>query len=200
MDDILSLPQVRTACKYPALTFGTSVSSAQRHHKTVSCGGETQKAQTVSHSQGNGSNMVSPNNQNEVPKETPPVTPRGHKVTTSEARACPFETVKTPLCCTVGKPKTLGSIHTPETNTVCTPPHIETPEMVHSDSSFFLHLVYYPNQSNTPTMNQTSALLVKDTPERDYGLKVTWRKRKNVMKLLTERGQLLVNEAMISNQ
>ncbi|XP_036431251.1 RAD9, HUS1, RAD1-interacting nuclear orphan protein 1 [Colossoma macropomum] len=224
---ILSLPQVRrnTACKYSALTFETSTSIPQRQRqhkalckKTASCAGETQKAQSIRLSQSYSDKTVSPNNQNEVPAEgprqTPLITTRRQITATSEATVTHFRTsemVKTPLAFTVGKRRTAGFVHTPsskgnytpDTSTVFTPPHIETPEMAHSEhcrSSSVLHLLFSPSQSKTPPRTQSLGLLVKDTPERDYGLKVTWRRRKNLMKLLTERGQLLVSEAMISNQ
>ncbi|KAL7857981.1 hypothetical protein AOLI_G00180830 [Acnodon oligacanthus] len=220
---ILSLPQVsrNTACKYSALSFETSTSTPQRqiqHKKTATCAGETPKAQSIKHSQSDTDKTVSPNNQNEVPAEgsrqTPLITARRHITATSEATVTHFwtsEMVKTPLAFIVGKQRTAGFIntpsskgnYTPDTSTVFTPPHVETPEMAHSEhcrSSSVLHLLFSPSQSKTPPRTQSLGLLVKETPERDYGLKVTWRRRKNLMKLLTQRGQLLVSEAMTSNQ
>ncbi|NWU05126.1 RHNO1 protein, partial [Cephalopterus ornatus] len=35
---------------------------------------------------------------------------------------------------------------------------------------------------------KSAAVLVTDTPEREYGVKVTWRRRPNLMKYLRERG------------
>lgn len=79
--------------------------------------------------------------------------------------------------------------------------HIQTTEMQcieNSNASSLLNLLFFPNQPKTPPRN--AALLVSETPERDYGIKVTWRRRKKLMRLLIERGQLLNTEVMISNQ
>lgn len=86
-------------------------------------------------------------------------------------------------------------------NTAVIPPHIETQEIPHGvqHPSSSIHYIFFP--SNPPkSPPRTRNILVKDTPEREYGLKVTWRRRKNILKLLRERGQLLVNDALISNQ
>lgn len=40
-------------------------------------------------------------------------------------------------------------------------------------------------------------ILVPDTPERDYGVKVTWRRRRELMLLLKERGHLSDSDAVI---
>ncbi|XP_067247037.1 RAD9, HUS1, RAD1-interacting nuclear orphan protein 1 isoform X2 [Chanodichthys erythropterus] len=69
------------------------------------------------------------------------------------------------------------SIHTPNTSTVPEPPNAKTP----------------PRTENT-------SILVKDTPEKDYGLRVTWRRRKGLMKLLIDRGQLLLTDAEVANE
>ncbi|XP_017579507.1 RAD9, HUS1, RAD1-interacting nuclear orphan protein 1 [Pygocentrus nattereri] len=213
---ILSLPQVRrnTVCKYSALSFETSTSIPQRqiqHKKTAACAGETPKAQSDI------DKNFSPNNQIEVPAEvsrlTASITARRQITATSEATVTHFRTSEMvePRASIVGKQRTVDFVHTPsskgnytpDTSTVFTPPHVETPEMAHSEhcrSSSVLHLLFSPSQSKTPPRTQSLGLLVKETPERDYGLKVTWRRRKNIMKLLTQRRQLLVSEAMISNQ
>ncbi|XP_077566051.1 RAD9, HUS1, RAD1-interacting nuclear orphan protein 1 isoform X2 [Stigmatopora nigra] len=44
--------------------------------------------------------------------------------------------------------------------------------------------------SSTPPHRQPIDVLVPDTPEQYYGLKVTWRRRLWVMTMLEERGQL----------
>lgn len=35
-----------------------------------------------------------------------------------------------------------------------------------------------------------AATLVMDTPEREYGIKVTWRHRPHILKYLRDRGKL----------
>lgn len=69
-------------------------------------------------------------------------------------------------------------------------PDIDTPEMPQKtmpSSKCSLSHLFLPS---TPPHCNNSEILVQDTPERDYGLKVTWRKRKELMRLLIKRGQL----------
>ncbi|XP_067247036.1 RAD9, HUS1, RAD1-interacting nuclear orphan protein 1 isoform X1 [Chanodichthys erythropterus] len=95
------------------------------------------------------------------------------------------------------------SIHTPNTSTVPEPPNVETPEMPHCSSNTpasVQHLLFSPNQAKTPPRTENTSILVKDTPEKDYGLRVTWRRRKGLMKLLIDRGQLLLTDAEVANE
>lgn len=48
--------------------------------------------------------------------------------------------------------------------------------------------------------NEVLDVLVPDTPERDYGVKVTWRRRRGLMLLLKEKGHLSDSEALIHTQ
>ncbi|KTG37287.1 hypothetical protein cypCar_00011261 [Cyprinus carpio] len=93
-------------------------------------------------------------------------------------------------------------VHTPDTSSVPEPPNVETPEMPHCSStspSTVQHLLFPPNRAKTPPRTETSSVLVMDTPEKDYGLKVTWRRRKGLMKLLIDRGQLLPADARVTS-
>lgn len=95
------------------------------------------------------------------------------------------------------------SIHTPNTSTVPEPPNVETPEMPHFSSTSptnVQHLLFSSTQAKTPPRTESTSILVKDTPEKDYGLRVTWRRRKGLMKLLIDRGQLLLTDAEIANE
>lgn len=77
------------------------------------------------------------------------------------------------------------------------PPDIDTPEMplkVSSSKCTLLHLLL----PSTPPQCHDEEILVEDTPERDYGLKVTWRKRKELMRLLKKRGQLTNQQAEVT--
>ncbi|XP_072309895.1 RAD9, HUS1, RAD1-interacting nuclear orphan protein 1 [Eucyclogobius newberryi] len=49
----------------------------------------------------------------------------------------------------------------------------------------------------TPSSSRTLDILVPDTPESDYGVKVTWRRRKREMLLLKEKGYLSDLDSMI---
>ncbi|XP_077090892.1 RAD9, HUS1, RAD1-interacting nuclear orphan protein 1 [Siphateles boraxobius] len=95
------------------------------------------------------------------------------------------------------------SIHIPNTSTVPEPPNVETPKMPHFSSpspTNVRHLLFSSNQPNTPPRSENTSILVKDTPEKDYGLGVTWRRRKGLMKLLIDRGQLLLTDAEVANE
>ncbi|XP_016299505.1 RAD9, HUS1, RAD1-interacting nuclear orphan protein 1-like [Sinocyclocheilus anshuiensis] len=95
------------------------------------------------------------------------------------------------------------SVHTPNTSLlVPEPPNVETPEMPHCSSmppSNLQHLLFPPNQAKTPPRTENTNVPVKDTPEKDYGLRVTWRRRKGLMKLLTDRGLLLPADAGVAS-
>uniref|UniRef100_A0A672S308 RAD9, HUS1, RAD1-interacting nuclear orphan protein 1-like n=1 Tax=Sinocyclocheilus grahami TaxID=75366 RepID=A0A672S308_SINGR len=97
---------------------------------------------------------------------------------------------------------TRDSVHTPNTSSVPEPPNVEMPEMPHCSStspSNVQHLLFPPNQAKTPPRTENSSVLVMDTPEKDYGLRVTWRRRKGLMKLLIDRGQLLPADAGVAS-
>ncbi|XP_071761843.2 RAD9, HUS1, RAD1-interacting nuclear orphan protein 1 [Centroberyx gerrardi] len=88
---------------------------------------------------------------------------------------------------------------TPNVSSVFTPPDVDTPEVLQEESSRpsspFIHLLL--PQPSTPPHNQAPDILVADTPERDYGVKVTWRRRRGLMMMLTERGHLSNSNALI---
>lgn len=196
--------QVRrsTVCKYPALLFDTSTSFPLRCHRGLSkkssvehVGDSPEIRPPQSHSDG----TISPVSRNDASKPSS-LNTRWDNASTSGAKVTPRHTGFA-----AGKPTTPSSLTTrtsmPAASSVLTPPHIETPEMARYEqpaSSSVLSLFFSQNHPRTPP--RTENVLVRDTPESDYGLKVTWRRRKKLMRLLTERGQLLDTEAMISNQ
>lgn len=89
-----------------------------------------------------------------------------------------------------------------EVSSVGPPPNVDTPKATEeesicpSTSSVHLLLAQPPC---TPPSNQPPAALVMDTPERDYGVKVTWRRRKGLMLLLMDRGQLSESDVLIKS-
>ncbi|XP_055047432.2 RAD9, HUS1, RAD1-interacting nuclear orphan protein 1 isoform X1 [Misgurnus anguillicaudatus] len=92
---------------------------------------------------------------------------------------------------------------TPNTSSALAPPEVETPEMPHCFSASLpsgIHLLFPPNQAKTPPHTPNTNVLVKDTPEKDYGLRVTWRRRKGLMKLLIDSGKLLLRDAEVANE
>lgn len=88
---------------------------------------------------------------------------------------------------------------TTEDGSVGPPPDVDTPKVIQEQSNdppaIALHLLF--PQSCTPPCNEPADTLVADTPERDYGLKVTWRRRRGLMLLLKERGHLSDSDVFI---
>ncbi len=88
---------------------------------------------------------------------------------------------------------------TSEVSSVGPPPDVDTPKVIQEGSSCpssaSLHLLL--PQPCTPPCNQPPDILVADTPERDYGVKVTWRRRRGLMLLLKERGHLSDSDVLI---
>lgn len=78
------------------------------------------------------------------------------------------------------------------------PPHVDTPdatrERSRSPSPGPLHALLH--RSCSPC-NQPPDVLVADTPERDYGLKVTWRRRKGLMARMKDGGHLSDADVLI---
>ncbi|XP_029810024.1 RAD9, HUS1, RAD1-interacting nuclear orphan protein 1 isoform X2 [Suricata suricatta] len=85
------------------------------------------------------------------------------------------------------------------------PPDIQTPE-----SSFVKEGPIPSDQrenslpscsfhTSTPKSPEPGPVLVKDTPEENYGIKVTWRRRRHLFTYLRERGKLSKNQFLVKN-
>ncbi|KAM9846071.1 RAD9, HUS1, RAD1-interacting nuclear orphan protein 1 [Aulostomus maculatus] len=87
----------------------------------------------------------------------------------------------------------------PDVSSVCPLPDVDTPKVIQEEnscpSSPAVHRLLA--QPRTPPHNQPPDILVADTPERDYGLKVTWRRRSGLMSFLKERGHLSDSDVLI---
>nr|XP_057934441.1 RAD9, HUS1, RAD1-interacting nuclear orphan protein 1 [Doryrhamphus excisus] len=83
-------------------------------------------------------------------------------------------------------------------SSICTPPDVDTPKVTREDGSSSAHWILA--QPCTPPHHQMPDVLVPDTPERHYGLKVTWRRRTNLMLMLKERGLLSECDMLIGAQ
>ncbi|KAM8883005.1 RAD9, HUS1, RAD1-interacting nuclear orphan protein 1 [Synchiropus picturatus] len=77
--------------------------------------------------------------------------------------------------------------NTNDARTVDPPPDLQTsiPEPVSVCTPHWLLI-----QPSTPPCSQPCDILVANTPERHYGLKVTWRRREDFMIFLKKRGHL----------
>ncbi|XP_008274710.1 RAD9, HUS1, RAD1-interacting nuclear orphan protein 1 [Stegastes partitus] len=88
---------------------------------------------------------------------------------------------------------------TTELRSASPPPDVDTPKVIQGGSSCPLspttHLLLA--EPCTPPCDRPPDILVPDTPERDYGVKVTWRRRKSLMLFLKERGHLSESDALI---
>ncbi|XP_071358057.1 RAD9, HUS1, RAD1-interacting nuclear orphan protein 1 [Trachinotus anak] len=90
---------------------------------------------------------------------------------------------------------------TTEFSSVGPAPDVDTPKVIQEGSSCppspTVHLLLA--EPCTPPCNRPPDILVADTPERDYGLKVTWRRRRGLMLLLKERGHLSDSNVLIQS-
>lgn len=80
-------------------------------------------------------------------------------------------------------------------------PDVDTPNVLQESFSdpvpAFLRV--FVLQPVTPPGHQQPDVLVPDTPERDYGLKVTWRRRTSLMLSLKASGRLSDSDVSIQN-
>lgn len=53
--------------------------------------------------------------------------------------------------------------------------------------------------TSTPESPEPGPVLVKDTPEEKYGVKVTWRRRQHLLTYLRERGKLSKSQFLVKN-
>lgn len=88
-----------------------------------------------------------------------------------------------------------------EVSIVSPPPDVDTPKVIQEGSGgpspASLRLLL--PQSSPLQCKQIPDILVADTPERDYGLKVTWRRRRGLMFFLKEKGHLSDSDVLIHN-
>ncbi|XP_061570507.1 RAD9, HUS1, RAD1-interacting nuclear orphan protein 1 [Cololabis saira] len=87
---------------------------------------------------------------------------------------------------------------TSEVSSAGPPPDVDTPKITQEGSNYSLSPFGLGRQC-TPPCHQQPDILVADTPERDYGVKVTWRRRKGFMLMMKERGHLSESDVIIPN-
>ncbi len=192
---VLGFPQTRRAngCKYIPLSFDATTSGLQHQREHFSC------------SRTKNDRLVSSDSHSQELRETARRTGFPGKGVERRTAARVISTSRHSVSKDVQFHKngtTRDSVQTPNTSSAPEPPSVETPEMLHCSNaspSIVQHLLFPPNQSKTPPRTETSSVLVMDTPEKDYGLRVTWRRRKGLMKLLLDRGQLLPADAGVTS-
>ncbi|XP_045410540.1 RAD9, HUS1, RAD1-interacting nuclear orphan protein 1 isoform X2 [Lemur catta] len=82
-------------------------------------------------------------------------------------------------------------IQTPESSSVKEEP-VPPEQKENSLPSCSLH-------TTTTSSPEPGPILVKDTPENKYGLKVTWRRRQHLLAYLRERGKLSRSQFLVKN-
>lgn len=86
-----------------------------------------------------------------------------------------------------------------ELGSVGPPPYVDTGKVIQEGisgpSPTSPHMLS-PQPREHPS-NQPPDILVADTPEMDYGLKVTWRRRRGLMVMLKEKGHLSDSDVLI---
>uniref|UniRef100_A0A8C8S1T7 RAD9-HUS1-RAD1 interacting nuclear orphan 1 n=1 Tax=Pelusios castaneus TaxID=367368 RepID=A0A8C8S1T7_9SAUR len=109
-----------------------------------------------------------------------------------------------PKSCRKGAPQ---SPHQDAEPDVFSPPDLQTPELPsgrnHGCNGTFLQMnTLSPQPCSDPDLSadpleSSSSVLVKDTPEHEYGVKVTWRKRSDLMRYLTAKGMLSTSDIRV---
>ncbi|XP_042529204.1 RAD9, HUS1, RAD1-interacting nuclear orphan protein 1 [Dipodomys spectabilis] len=80
------------------------------------------------------------------------------------------------------------------------PPEIQTPASSfilpdQKENSLSTHILRTP----TGKSREPGPVLVKDTPEEKYGVKVTWRRRRHLLAYLAERGKLSKSQCLVKS-
>ncbi|XP_028256222.1 RAD9, HUS1, RAD1-interacting nuclear orphan protein 1 [Parambassis ranga] len=202
LDGCSQLTRKSSVCKFPSLTFQTG----SRVPKSTHTKKATQRTDAANQPQGSGRNKktVSSGQYRDTPKrQLAPIRKTNAKTDPAAShRKCFGQSDQV----TASIPKDAGA-STPvsnelEVSSVGPPPDVDTPKAIDegsscpSTSSVHLLLAQPPC---TPPSNQPPATLVMDTPERDYGVKVTWRRRKGLMLLLKDRGHLSESDVLIKS-
>ncbi|XP_048865490.1 RAD9, HUS1, RAD1-interacting nuclear orphan protein 1 [Brienomyrus brachyistius] len=215
----LSLPQPKktSVCKFPPLTFDTSISSPPEG-PAVTYGLKVLNPHMdeleTSHVAGLASNAAPPSIESssmmETPKQVTSLKRRTIKDTACRviAPGVAASTRDTEAQLADNYGHTSGPVYmiTPDNmksnqrDSVFTPPDLDTPETQESKNCKLSSKLPFllPDLTETVSYNQPSEILVMDTPEQDYGVKVTWRKRKRLMRFLMEQGQLSSTEVAIN--
>ncbi|XP_037316198.2 RAD9, HUS1, RAD1-interacting nuclear orphan protein 1 [Pungitius pungitius] len=203
LDGCSSLSSKKSVCKFPSLSFQTR--SRDQSHQPKSA---RAKKSTVASDQSRGScrtkRKVSSAQYSDAPKKPPTSIEIGNveRFTDGEAscsgRPDPPET---PSIQVTEKYRTAAGGVSTEVCGVRPPPDVDTPKVIKGGSSChpLPSLQWLEAQPCTPPCDLPPDILVADTPERDYGVKVTWRRRRGLMMLLKERGYLSDADSLINS-
>ncbi|XP_029901260.1 RAD9, HUS1, RAD1-interacting nuclear orphan protein 1 [Myripristis murdjan] len=220
LDRFSQLSRKSTACKFPQLSFerrtrDQSLQAKQTRGKKTTASaalagpadqpqGSCQINSTISHT--SAQYVDTPKRQSSLARKRNVGDSDGTASSSRRLDALGAPSIGVTGTCIIPAPSALTppltELRTPNVSSVLTPPDVDTPEVPQEGSvcpsSFpFPHLLLPPCQASTPPHDQTADVLVADTPERDYGLKVTWRRRRALMMMLKEKGYLSDSDVLI---
>ncbi|XP_042367007.1 RAD9, HUS1, RAD1-interacting nuclear orphan protein 1 [Plectropomus leopardus] len=203
------LSRKTSVCRFPSLSFQTR--SRDHSHQPKSTRTKKSAASTVVSDAGNqpqGSGQirrtVSSAQDSDTPKRQPTSIRKRNVERLSDCAASSsrcLDQPETPSIQAAEKYRiSADGVSTPVSTEFCSvspPPDVDTPTVIQEGSPSLSSLHWLLAQPCTPPCNQPPDILVADTPERDYGVKVTWRRRRGLMMLLKERGHLSDADALI---
>ncbi|XP_012734461.2 RAD9, HUS1, RAD1-interacting nuclear orphan protein 1 [Fundulus heteroclitus] len=205
VDRCSQLSRKNSTCKYPSLSFhiGLKNNSQQQSRSTSTTKGAGSKVKNQAReSVCRSKRTVSIGGYSDAPKRQLAKVREGNGGTLSEGAASDITRLDQPgaqpkeatIRCNVpaegASTPASTKLITTEVNSVCLPPDVDTPKMNCFSPPPELLLFNQPPCSSPPDT------LVADTPERDYGVKVTWRRRKGLMMILKERGHLSESDTL----
>lgn len=182
LDSCSQLDRRNSACKFPSLTFVSGLRN-QAHQQQSGC---TRK--TAAH-------------ESDKPKRHTTSVRKGNVARSSDDAASTSRCLTqpgTPSAPVRPRGMTPVTLASPHVNSFGPPSNVDTPDVTQEGrecpSPGPLHMLLH--RSSSPCI-QPPDILVADTPERDYGLKVTWRRRKDLMTVMKERGHLSESDMLI---
>ncbi|XP_029317593.1 RAD9, HUS1, RAD1-interacting nuclear orphan protein 1 [Cottoperca gobio] len=211
IDSCSQLSRKKSVCKFPTLSFQTR-SRDQSHQPKSTCTKKSTESTVVSEAgnQPHGScqikRTVSSAQSSDTPKRrTTSSRKRNVKICskgTASSSTCLDQPVTPSIQVTEKCRIPTDGVATPvstEVSSVSPPPDVDTPKVIQEGSSCPTHISLPLPQAQPCPPPEPPDILVANTPERDYGLKVTWRRRRGLMLLLKERGHLSDSDALIHN-
>lgn len=216
LDRCSQLSRKTSTCKYPSLSFHIGLkdqSEQQRPRSTSTIKGAVSKAKNKAReSVCRSKRTASSEGYSDTPKRHLARVRKRKAETISEAAASHFgsfnklgfqskEEVTNACRIPAEGNSTPGTLKmtTIDLSAVCPPPDVDKPQSMgkEADPSFSFPGLFLLAQPSTPPCSSPPDSLVADTPERDYGVKVTWRRRKGLMMMLRERGHLSESDTLI---
>lgn len=212
LDTCSQLSRKTTVCKFPSLSFQTRSRGQSHQLKSTRTKKATESAvvsDVGNQPQGKSKRAISSAHSIDTPKRQPTSIKRRNVKRFSDGAASSSRCLDQPETpsAQVAEGCRISSdgastpapieLNTSEVSSIGPAPDVDTPKVIQEGSSCPSATSLLLPQSCTPPCNQPSDILVANTPERDYGVKVTWRRRRGLMLLLQERGHLSDSDVLI---